>query len=102
MDIDTIDQYHEDTSHGKETTDRPDGKKPLTVLVDDAHPFELEAYVSSYSGKLQLQLFAEDTHSKASVDRTVCRYPSSPRHSALSNARYPSLPLSCATHSADP
>ncbi len=27
------------------------GKRPLKVVVDEAHPLELEAYLSSYSGQ---------------------------------------------------
>lgn len=34
-----------------ETAGKVEGKKPNPVLVDDAHPFDLDAYISSYSGE---------------------------------------------------
>lgn len=34
-----------------ETAGKVEGKKPNPVLLDDAHPFDLDAYISSYSGE---------------------------------------------------
>ena len=36
-----------------ETSAKAEGKKPVTtVVVDDAHPFDLDAYISAYNGEL--------------------------------------------------
>lgn len=32
------------------------GKKPTLAPVDDAHPFDLESYISAYSGQLFVPL----------------------------------------------
>ena len=29
---------------------KAEGKKPIVVRVDDAHPFDLEQYIAAYSG----------------------------------------------------
>lgn len=34
-----------------ELSEKAEGKKPLIVIVDDDHPFELESYIAAYSGK---------------------------------------------------
>lgn len=34
-----------------ELSEKAEGKKPLLVTVDEAHPFELESYIAAYSGK---------------------------------------------------
>lgn len=44
MEIDTIDE-----EMAQAYTAKAAGKRPK-VVVDDAHPFELEAYISGYSG----------------------------------------------------
>ncbi|KAJ2966808.1 hypothetical protein NUW54_g13699 [Trametes sanguinea] len=47
MDIDEIDEGSQ--QHGSQMNlQRTAGKR--RVLVDEAHPFELETYISSYSG----------------------------------------------------
>ncbi|CAL1709729.1 unnamed protein product [Somion occarium] len=45
MDIDLIDET-DFPNYSKST-----GKRPAFVPVDDAHPFDLEAYISTYTGK---------------------------------------------------
>ena len=52
MDIDTID----DTDFISITTTKSWGKKPSQVPIDDAHPFDLESYISAYSG-MNIALF---------------------------------------------
>ncbi|OBZ76758.1 COP9 signalosome complex subunit 1b, partial [Grifola frondosa] len=44
MDIDIIEENEQMSTNFKAS-----GKKPMVVPVDDAHPFDLEAYISSYS-----------------------------------------------------
>ncbi|PCH37462.1 PCI-domain-containing protein [Wolfiporia cocos MD-104 SS10] len=46
MDVDII----EDAEQQPETT-KSAGKRPLSLPVDDAHPFELDAFCSSYTGR---------------------------------------------------
>ncbi|KAI0634340.1 G protein pathway suppressor 1 [Trametes polyzona] len=50
MDVDII----EDESRYQPTY-VPKGKRPAKVVVDEAHPFELEAYISSYSGRTYVE-----------------------------------------------
>lgn len=41
---------HAGTGSNANRTDR-EGKKPSHVVVDETHPFDLDAYVAGYSGK---------------------------------------------------
>lgn len=56
MDVDTQDIIPEDLTPAQSqnepmvATMKAEGKKPMAVPVDDAHPFDLEAYNASYSG----------------------------------------------------
>lgn len=38
------------------TASKATGKRPVIISVDDAHPFDLEAYISSYTGMLEHEL----------------------------------------------
>ncbi|KAH9903344.1 G protein pathway suppressor 1 [Cubamyces lactineus] len=52
MDVDII----EEEQHLAQTqSSRLAGKRPIRVPVDDAHPFELETYISSYSGRTYVE-----------------------------------------------
>lgn len=42
MDIDFDEEYVR--------TDKRTGKQPLLVSVDDAHPFDVDAYIANYTG----------------------------------------------------
>ncbi len=46
MDVDIQDAHIQEN----ETASRTEAKKPMIVTVDEAHPFELDAYISAYSG----------------------------------------------------
>ena len=48
MDVDTPSLLADDVQ-GIDTIAKVEGKKPMSVPVDDAHPFDLEAYISQYS-----------------------------------------------------
>lgn len=56
MDVDTQDIILEDAAPSQSqaepavATMKAEGKKPMAIPVDDAHPFDLEAYNASYSG----------------------------------------------------
>ena len=52
MDIDIQDQLLEDIESQGEGSGgtRSESKKPIRVVVDDAHPFELESYIAGYTG----------------------------------------------------
>ncbi|KAI0772937.1 G protein pathway suppressor 1 [Trametes elegans] len=47
MDVDIIEEEQISQLQGSKAA----GKRPQKVTVDEAHPFELEAYISSYSGR---------------------------------------------------
>ncbi|KAI8989078.1 G protein pathway suppressor 1 [Trametes punicea] len=49
MDVDIIEEEQQmmSQSHGS----RLAGKRPLRITVDEAHPFEIETYISSYTGR---------------------------------------------------
>ncbi|KAL5478528.1 hypothetical protein ACEPAI_2712 [Sanghuangporus weigelae] len=54
MDVDVPDVAVEDAAPAAaqiESTIKAEGKKPLVVRVDEAHPFDLEAYNASYSDR---------------------------------------------------
>lgn len=57
MDVDVPDVAIEDAIISAlsqtESSSKAEGKKPLSVRVDEAHPFDLEAYNASYSGELE-------------------------------------------------
>lgn len=44
MDIDTIEEAQASGATASTT------KKPIVAPVDDAHPFDLEGYISNYTG----------------------------------------------------
>ncbi|EIW53311.1 G protein pathway suppressor 1 [Trametes versicolor FP-101664 SS1] len=48
MDVDIIDN---DSQEPPSYLTKSAGKRPLKVVVDESHPLELEAYLSSYSGR---------------------------------------------------
>jgi len=48
MDVDRVDEP------GPSTSNPNVAQKRLTVPVDDAHPFDLESYISNYSGAYPL------------------------------------------------
>ena len=62
MDVDVPDVAIEDTIISvlsqAEPSSKAEGKKPLSVRVDEAHPFDLEAYDASYSGELLSRYYA--------------------------------------------
>ena len=61
MDIDVPDVPVEDIANtlpSSESIAKAEGKKPLAVPVDEAHPFDLEAYDASYSGELLSRCYA--------------------------------------------
>jgi hypothetical protein len=50
MDVDPIEEV-EMTYHGGSQTEASSSRVHGVVIVDDAHPFDLDAYISGYSGK---------------------------------------------------
>lgn len=51
MDVDMADDTIQ--SPIQATQAKLEGKKPMLVTVDDVHPFDLEQYISAYSGELK-------------------------------------------------
>jgi hypothetical protein len=55
MDIDIVDEpatYQNNTSSSQST------RRPIIAPVDDAHPFDLEGYISNYTGEISIHLGA--------------------------------------------
>ena len=53
MDVDIIDAAVEDALASQPIealNPRPEEKRPVIVELDDSHPFDVEAYISAYSG----------------------------------------------------
>jgi len=50
MDVDLIEEV-EMTYYGASQTEASSSRAHWAVIVDDAHPFDLDAYISGYSGK---------------------------------------------------
>ncbi len=49
MEVDLLDEF-------EPTIQKSTSKRPPTVTVDDAHPFDLEPYISSYDGMWELRV----------------------------------------------
>jgi hypothetical protein len=50
MDVDPIEEV-EMAYHGGSQTEASSSRAHGAVIVDDAHPFDLDTYISGYSGK---------------------------------------------------
>jgi len=50
MDVDPIEEV-EMTYYGGSQADASSSRTQWVVIVDEAHPFDLDAYISGYSGK---------------------------------------------------
>jgi hypothetical protein len=50
MDVDPIEEV-EMTYHGVSQNEASSSRTQGVILVDDAHPFDLDTYISGYSGK---------------------------------------------------
>jgi hypothetical protein len=50
MDIDPIEEV--EMAYYGSTQTEPSGRTYWAVIVDDGHPFDLDAYIAGYSGKL--------------------------------------------------
>ena len=62
------------TYYGESQTEASSARAPWAVIVDDAHPFDLEAYISGYSGRsflsrAELPLDSNSRAGRAAMDR---------------------------------
>ena len=54
MEVDQVEQQDEyEPENGQKSTTT----RPTVVVIDDSHPFDLDAYISSYSGTYPFPFF---------------------------------------------